>query len=180
MIRNCTFHTSLSFEFKTNRLPHETFHPFIYFLYFWYHLEFYTRYKVGKNQKIHRWTVLALHLTDMVNKNKTRECARAVLWDTALKFSRQSSAMTSPDRLEPHAHQNSYLILHSLLKYAKIEQANKRKILLVGLRKNLLACRSEKTWGYMHGVLRLRGKALAPWSTNTLLSSVSIFLSALK
>ena len=35
----------------------------------------------------------------MVDKNKTCECARAVSWDTALKFSPQPSAMTSPDRL---------------------------------------------------------------------------------
>ena len=59
----------------------------------------------------------------MVDKNKTCECACAVSWDTALK---------------------SYSILQSLLKYAKIEQANKRKFLLAGLGKNLLACRSEK------------------------------------
>ena len=37
----------------------------------------------------------------MVDKNKTCECARAVSWDTALKFSPQPSAMTSPDRLVP-------------------------------------------------------------------------------
>ena len=39
-----------------------------------------------------------LDLTDMVDKNKMCECARAVSWDTALKFSPQPSAMTSPDR----------------------------------------------------------------------------------
>ena len=36
----------------------------------------------------------------MVDKNKTCECARAVSWDTVLKFSPQPSAMTSPDRLD--------------------------------------------------------------------------------
>ena len=44
-----------------------------------------------------------------VDKNKTCECAGAVSWDTALKFYPQSSAMTSPDRLEKNYSKNDRL-----------------------------------------------------------------------
>ena len=51
-------------------------------------------------------------MTDIVDKNKTCECARAVSWDTALKFSPQPSAMTSPDRLAKRAYLLSFFGRH--------------------------------------------------------------------
>ena len=74
-----------------------------------------------RNSEFQSWYKARIWKASTFALSVTRDCAQAALWDTAIKFSPQSRAMTSPDHLEVarvlYLNQSLIVIMQSQSKY---------------------------------------------------------------